>query len=71
MAVWATKNNKKTAEAEKTMKEQRVGDRRLSFHSGQRFPFQDLWGRIIHDDRRRTPDRRLNNISLELVETTS
>ena len=49
------------------MKEKRTQERRIGFHSDQVFPFQDYSGRIIHGDRRRTPDRRLNNIWLELV----
>jgi hypothetical protein len=51
----------------KIMKENRIGERRFSFHSAQSFPFQDASGKINLDDRRRTADRRLNNIWLELV----
>ena len=49
------------------MEEYRIGERRFSFHSGQSFPFQDASGNITLDDRRRTADRRLNNIWLERV----
>jgi len=49
------------------MEENRIGERRFSFHSTQSFPFRDASGKIYLDDRRRTPDRRLNNIWLELV----
>ena len=49
------------------MKEKRIRERRLDFNSGRTFPFQAADGRIIYRDRRRTADRRLNNIWLELV----
>jgi hypothetical protein len=49
------------------MKEKRTQERRISFHSAQFFPFQEYSGKIIQGDRRSTPDRRLNNIWLELV----
>ena len=49
------------------MKEKRIRERRFSLHSGQSFPFPHVSGRFIHEDRRRTPDRRLNNICLEPV----
>ena len=49
------------------MKEKRIRERRLDFHSARTFPFQGADGRIIYRDRRRIPDRRLNNIWLELV----
>jgi hypothetical protein len=49
------------------MKEKRIRERRISFNSGQLFPFQDYLEKIVQGDRRTTPDRRLNNIWLELV----
>jgi len=49
------------------MKEKRIRERRFSLHSGQSFPFPHVSGRIVHEDRRRTADRRLNNICLEPV----
>jgi hypothetical protein len=48
------------------MKELR-GQERRNFDSRQRFPFLDNTGKIILEDRRSLPDRRLNNIRLELV----
>lgn len=49
------------------MKDKRSQERRTSFHSATFFPFQDYSGAIIQSDRRRMPDRRLNNIWLEMV----
>jgi len=48
------------------MKEQRNQERR-DFESKQPFPFLDIMGKVILEDRRRMPDRRLNNIWLELI----
>jgi len=48
------------------MKEQRAEERR-DFDSIQVFPYFDGAGGVIYEDRRRMPDRRLNNILLELV----
>jgi hypothetical protein len=49
------------------MKELRKKERRHDFDSAQLFPFFDRSGRIVHRDRRSMPDRRLNNIDLEVV----
>ncbi|MEN8763213.1 MAG: hypothetical protein ABF290_12330 [Thiogranum sp.] len=49
------------------MKELRHKDRRHDFDSTQLFPFFDRSGRIVHQDRRTMPDRRLNDIYLEVV----
>jgi len=49
------------------MKEQRIKERRRDFDSAQSFPFTDMTGRIIRQERRRKADRRLNNIQLEVV----
>jgi hypothetical protein len=49
------------------MNEKRFHERRISFHSATIFPFQDYSGTLIESDRRKMPDRRLNNIWLELV----
>ena len=49
------------------MKEKRIRERRIGFDSGQMFPFQEYSGKIVQCDRRRMPDRRLNNIWLESV----
>jgi hypothetical protein len=49
------------------MKELRKKERRHDFDSAQLFPFFDRSGRIVHQDRRSMPDRRLNNIDLEVV----
>jgi hypothetical protein len=49
------------------MKDQRITERRHDFEAAQTFPFTDIAGRIIHRNRRSTPDRRLNNICLEVV----
>ncbi len=49
------------------MRDQRTGERRHDFDSAQTFPFTDSTGRIVHRDRRTSPDRRLNSIQLEVV----
>ena len=49
------------------MKEKRLQERRISFDSAALFPLQDYSGTIVLSDRRKMPDRRLNNIWLELV----
>jgi hypothetical protein len=49
------------------MKELRKKERRHDFDSAQLFPFVDRSRRIVLQDRRRMPDRRLNNIDLEVV----
>jgi hypothetical protein len=49
------------------MKESRTTERRRGFHSGQTFPFTSRDGGIIYADRRTRPDRRLANISLEVL----
>jgi len=50
-----------------SMKELRKKERRHGFDSAQLFPFVGRSGRIVHQDRRSMPDRRLNNIDLEVV----
>ncbi len=49
------------------MKEMRKKERRHDFDSAQLFPFVDRSRQIVLQDRRRMPDRRLNNIDLEVV----
>ncbi len=46
------------------MQEQRSGERRHGIHSGCSFPFTDVAGQRVSQDRRQLPDRRWNNISL-------
>jgi hypothetical protein len=60
-------DNKQQCYGALMMKEKRTQERRHNFHSGTQFPFQDFSGSLIAFDRRRLPDRRLNNIWLELV----
>ena len=48
------------------MKERRVQERR-SFDSTSPFVYRGSNGHVIRMDRRRLPDRRLNNISLEML----
>ncbi|NHZ69799.1 MAG: hypothetical protein GWP20_01025 [Thermotogales bacterium] len=49
------------------MKDLRIKKERRSFKPTPRFPFTDGQGDVIHFDRRRVPDRRLNSISMEVV----
>ena len=49
------------------MKEKRIRERRISFHSDRSPSLKGADGNSIHKDRRRIPDRRLNNLWLELV----
>ena len=49
------------------MKRLRTRERRQAFDSGQSFPFINSNGRVIHQDRRRVADRRLNSISLDVI----
>jgi hypothetical protein len=49
------------------MKDLRIEKDRRSFKPTPRFPFVDGAGGVTHFDRRRVPDRRLNNICLEVV----
>ena len=49
------------------MRKLRTRERRQTFDSGQAFPFINSDGRVIHHDRRRMADRRLNSISLQLI----
>jgi hypothetical protein len=47
------------------MAELRKKERRRDFDSAQSFPFTDRVGRVIDQDRRTMPDRRLNSIQHE------
>jgi len=49
------------------MKDLRITKERRSFKPAPHFPFVDSNGDVTHFDRRRVPDRRLNNICLEVV----
>jgi hypothetical protein len=45
----------------------RPDDRRNSLETPE-FPFHDSHGELIEHDRRRVPDRRINNIEVEEIE---
>jgi len=49
------------------MKDLRITKERRSFKPTPRFPFVGGNGGVTYFDRRRFPDRRLNNICLEVV----
>ena len=49
------------------MKKSRITERRHGFDSGRTFPFTNRTGNIVYEDRRTMPDRRLGNISLEVL----
>jgi len=49
------------------MKQSRITERRQGFDSGRSFPFTSRAGNIVYEDRRTMPDRRLSNISLEVL----
>jgi len=49
------------------MKDLRITKERRSFKPTPRFPFVGSNGGVTYFDRRRAPDRRLNNIRLEVV----
>jgi len=49
------------------MKQLRITERRQGFDSGRSFPFTSRAGNVVYQDRRTMPDRRLNNISLEVL----
>jgi len=49
------------------MKQSRITERRRGFDSGRTFPFTNCAGSIVYEDRRTMPDRRLSNISLEVL----
>lgn len=53
--------------AEQNMKEKRIRERRVSFHSDRSKSLKGADRNSMHKDRRRIPDRRLNNLWLELV----
>ena len=48
--------------------ERRASDDRRSSHSAVSFPYKTKEGLVILKDRRKTPDRRVNNISVEDTE---
>ena len=48
-------------------KELRIRERRRGFESAHSFPFTDVAGQLVNQDRRIMPDRRLNNIQLEMI----
>jgi len=50
-----------------TDKRIRPDDRRNSLETPE-FPLQDSHGELIKQDRRKMPDRRLNNIEVEEIE---
>jgi hypothetical protein len=49
------------------MKDLRITEERRSFKPTPHFPYVDSTGGVAHRDRRRVPDRRLNNIHLEVL----
>ena len=61
-----SKNTKNTPEEEG--QERRARDDRRSLHRSVSFPFKTKEGLVVLKDRRKTPDRRINNISVEDAE---
>jgi hypothetical protein len=47
--------------------EKRKKERRRDFNSAQTFPYAGVAEYLARQDRRRMPDRRLNNIHLEIL----
>ena len=58
-------NLENTSEKEE---ERRKHDDRRSLHRAVSFPYKTKVGLVILKDRRKTPDRRVNNISVEDAE---
>ena len=61
-------NQKQYDRQERQDEERRAKDDRRSLHRSVSFPFKTKDGLVILKDRRKTPDRRVNNISVEDTE---
>ena len=63
-------SNQDESKEDNPQEDRRSSDDRRSLHRSVSFPYKTKEGLVILKDRRKIPDRRINNISVEDTEIT-